>query len=170
MKRFSDSEDTKWDVAITIGDVQRIEGALGINLLEPALAEKGEPAGNETGKLPLSLILQSNLLRFYDVLQILLEPDAAAREITPADFGRRLSGECLQEAHVAFFHEWRDFFLQLRQNAKADIVEKTAELVKLVYEMAERQTKSLDVTETMKAIEKEIAAMDGNSSGTSPES
>jgi hypothetical protein len=52
----------------------------------------------------------------------------------------------------------------------ADIVKKTAELVRMVYVMAEKRTKAIDVEATMKEIETEIIAMDGALSGISLES
>lgn len=166
MQRFKDSENQDWDITITIGDVRRVQAATGVNLLEPALDENGEPAGEGTGSLPLSLLLQHDLLKFYDVLQALLEPDAEAKGINAEQFGRRLAGKSLSDAHVAFFNEWRDFFHQLRREAMAEIVGKTAELVEKVYALAERQTSKLDVEKTMKEIEAAMNATAGASSGT----
>ena len=120
-------------MTITIDDVQRVQAATGINLLEPGLSEKGTPAGGKTGELPLCLVLQSDLLRFYDVLQALLEPDAETKKISAIEFGRRLSRDCLWAAHESFYDAWHDFFLQLRRNAMAEIVKKAGDLVKKVY-------------------------------------
>jgi len=168
MRRFTDNSGQAWDIALTIGDVRRIQSATGINLLEPALGEDGKPAGN--GTLPLALVLQNDLLRFYDILQALLERDADMKNIDAEQFGKRLAGSCLIDAHVAFFDEWHDFFLQIRRKAMADIVGKTGELTRAVYDLAEKRTSRLDVTQAIKEIETQIAAMDGVSSGISPDS
>lgn len=118
---------------ITIDDVQRVQAATGINLLEPGLCERGTPAGRKRGDLPLCRVLQSDLLRFYDVLQALLEPDAETNNISAAEFGRRLSGVCLFAAHESFFDAWHDLLLQLRLAREAGMVGKTGALIQKIY-------------------------------------
>jgi len=156
MHSFTDTAGRPWQIALTIGDIQRVKGSsCAVDLLQPALARDGRPIEPDQARAVanLSIALQTDILFFYDVLQVLLEPDAEAAGVDPREFGRGLAGKALFEAHAAFLQEWRDFFVDLGRPAEAAVIQTTGQIVQAAYKLAEDATQTFD----MEVVIREIA-------------
>lgn len=109
MRTFKDAKGDAWEIALPFGTVNRVKSQF--NLLEPfkedQLAEK----------------LNSDWGMFYDLLWILLEPQAKDREVTAEQFGQRIAAECIHDARSQFFLEWADFFHKLQREQEAVALE-----------------------------------------------
>jgi hypothetical protein len=156
MSTFKDSKSDTWDVSLTIGAVLRIKKASGgkFDLLEPT-------------KDNLCTTLNSDYGEFFEVLWLLVEPqaraktptederksrteDAGAAHITAEDFGARIAGACLLDAQRKFFDEWASFFHGLQRAAEGTALEKMQALT----DEAAQQVRQRIKTETAGLVEK----------------
>lgn len=165
MRPFTDVRGDKWDLALTIGDIARVKAELSIDLLEPGLTRDGQVPGEKGDPPPLAALLRSDFLLFYDVLRVLLEPEAEARGVDPREFGRRLSGDSLHQAHEAFFAEWESFFRQLGLEHLATVIQAHGTLMAKVLALAKKQVEAVNIEAI--DIERVMAqATPGSSSGS----
>lgn len=117
-KYFKDSKGDEWEIAITVTVIKRIRdrSAETINLFEP-----GEPENK-----PVSQLLWTDTLLFYDVLYWLMLPELDKKDIDEEEFGKRMADDCLIRACDLFYEEWASFLRALRKHAEALIVEVAA--------------------------------------------
>jgi hypothetical protein len=128
MFTFKDSTDHEWTIALPFGEVLRIkeESKLKFDLLDPTAGE-------------LSKRLDDDLLLFWELLHHVIEPQAKARNISAAEFGQRMAGRCLIDAHREFFKAWADFFHQIQRPDLATALETILRLNELtVAKITER--------------------------------
>lgn len=97
MRQFKDLKGRAWDITITVGDVARVKGAIGVDL--------NKAAG---GKLIADLA--DDMAQFCGVLWALLEPQARAANVTPEEFGASMAGASIDAATDAFLEELVDYF------------------------------------------------------------
>ena len=121
MHQFRDKADRTWEIALTIGDVKRVKGALAVNLLDPMAIEDG---------LPLVSRLHLDPILLVDVLFVLLSRQAEAFGLDDAGFADALGPIHAYAAWEAFQGEWVLFSRGLRREAEARAIETNAELVK----------------------------------------
>lgn len=136
MPSFSDKSGRSWSLEMTIGAVDRVKrGTNGrINLLHPEGLIDGQQ---------LQLILISDLLEFWEVLFLLVEPQCKADGITAEQFGDLMSADCLVEAQAVFWREWSDFFRKLQRLELATALEKMLSWTMLAKEKLKTALKKL---------------------------
>lgn len=112
--KFTDAKGDEWEISLPFGTVMRVrkESAGKFDLLDPF-------TNDLQGKL------HNDPVEFWELLQILTEPQAIARGITAEEFGLRLASNCLLDATRAFFAEWIDFF---RASQRPDVGEALAKI------------------------------------------
>ncbi len=128
MQTFKDREGQEWEVDLPYGEVVRIKEE------SQGKFDLAEPQKDELGKR-----LDEDLSLFWELLWYIVKPQAAivmpsagelrrrgnaqaipsVSGITAAEFGRRMSGDCLIAADEAFRREWQDFFHQLQRPDQA---------------------------------------------------
>ncbi len=167
MKVFRDLDGGEWRISLSIGDVGRVKGVLGVDLLEPMLTVDGQPPGPNGSPPPLCALLQTDFLQVLGRLRVVLEPEIEKRCISVEEFGRLLGGDQLHEAQRAFMAEWSDFSRGLGLTHHAKAIEAHAELLtKLLTAMGRKaetvNVEAIDVERLMKK------AMSGTGSTRSP--
>lgn len=117
MALFSDKNGKKWSIDLTIGAVDRVKrGTDGrVNLLHPESLVEGDQ---------LQVRLMLDLLEFWEVLYLLVEPQCQREGVTAEQFGELMSADCLVSAQSVFCREWRDFFRKLQRLELATTLEK----------------------------------------------
>lgn len=111
---FKDNRGEEWIVALPYGTVVRVrkESQGRFDLLEPFATD-------------LQDRLRMDTVEFWELLQLLTEPQANARGISAAEFGERMASACVFDAQRAFFAEWVDFF---RGSQRPDVAEGLAQI------------------------------------------
>ena len=121
-KAFKDKNQQSWTIDLTVGLVLRITDTTKFNLLDSASASvPGDPNSN------IAATLASDLREFWELLWYVIEDEASERGVNAEDFGKLMPPGALIDARVAFFAEWRDFFLQLQKPELELIVAKAEE-------------------------------------------
>lgn len=152
MKTFRDEEGREWLVKVHVAAVGRVRDRLGVDLY--GLVDDGMKGLGALMGDPVKLV---------NVLYVLCQREAEARNISDEDFGAALAGDALEKATEAFLEALVDFFPSPRVRAGLTaIVEKGRTLQTLMMDHAEAQIASLDLESELR---KYIA-----SSGTSPDS
>lgn len=148
MKQFNDKNGRAWQIDLTIGTVMRVRSVRPeFDLLDPALQADGQP---------LQLSLSMNLRTFWEMLWLILEPQARLRDISAEQFGEAMAADCLIEAQIAFFAEWRDFFHSLRRPDAAMAVETQAKTMTAAMKLVATRIATLDQADLMKRIESQL--------------
>lgn len=129
MSQFVDSSGQSWTIDLSFGDVLDIRQntVAAIDLLSPSLPQS-------PGSTPLHMLLATDLLKFYDLLQLIVAPQMSERGIDAKQFGKLMAADCLVEARQAFFDWWRDFFHKLGRPEVAAAIEKTMEYLAYTIE------------------------------------
>lgn len=115
MRTFKDKTGRPWQVDLTIGAVTRVKQA-----------SNGRFDLFDAGKNNLAESLWTGLEQFWELLWLLVEPQAAAHSppVTAAEFGEAMAASCLVSARQEFFAEWQDFFQTLQRPDQALPLEK----------------------------------------------
>ncbi len=129
MHQFTDTVSRVWQVAITVGSVQRVRGALKVNLLNPIAAKPRKVRGEDRKGVPLVTRLQLDPCLLVNVLFVLVQRQAEERGVTDEQFGEALGGEAAWAAYEAFMAEWQSFFRGLRREAEAKAIAANLALV-----------------------------------------
>lgn len=112
MQEFKDKTGGVWQIDLTVGAAMRVhsqsEGTL--DLFDPNKDDLGQR-------------LIDSLPRFWEVLWLLVEPQARTRNVNAEQFGELMAADCLIDAQRKFLGEWRDFFSSLQSPHKARVVE-----------------------------------------------
>jgi hypothetical protein len=115
MRTFEDKTGHKWRIDLTIGAVTRVKQA-----------SEGRFDLFDAGKNNLAETLWTDVETFWELLWLLIEPEAQALDppVGAAQFGERMAAACLINARQAFFAEWTDFFQTLQRPDQALPLEK----------------------------------------------
>jgi hypothetical protein len=115
MRTFDDKTGHKWRIDLTIGAVTRVKQA-----------SEGRFDLFDAGKNSLAEKLWTDLEMFWELLWLLVEPEAQALDppVGAAQFGDAMAAACLISARQAFFAEWTDFFQTLQRPDQALPLEK----------------------------------------------
>lgn len=143
MRTFHDQNGLPWTIDLVFGEVLRVKAAAEgkFNLLEPTdLADK----------------LVSDYAEFWELLWLLVAPEAAERKITAEQFGKLMAANCLAEARRLFFEEWADFFLQLHQPDKAAVVERIATYLAKAIALTTQKLQSPEMEQVDQAVERKM--------------
>ena len=156
MKKFKDSKNKEWEIALTIGSARRTLDLTGINLLEP---ESGDP--------PVLTRLGTDEILLCNVIYSLCKSQADESDISDEAFGLRLGGEAILAAQEAFYAELIDFFRSRGRADRAVAVEKQMKLillaVKKVSTVIERLDIEAEVSRAGNELERELGKLSGNS-------
>ncbi len=146
MKYFKDAKGNQWELSITVGAIKRVKAMLDVNLLD---LEKGEPT--------LAERLATDIILICDVIYALCFPQAQGRNITDEDFGELLSGDAVLDAHTAFTDEFVNFFLSTGRTDKANVISKTAEVVRQAVTLVSQKIETLDTAPVMNKLSGELS-------------
>jgi hypothetical protein len=137
MHTFSDTQGRPWTITLNVDAIRRVRSVLNINLLEAI-----------EGKLLERLITDPVLL--CDILFVVIQPEAIAKEISDEDFGRSLGGDVLDVATTALLEELVDFFPSAKRTVFRKALAKLKQLETLAIETATRRLESSELEERMK--------------------
>lgn len=157
---FLDKTGRKWVVELTIGAIDRVKSETNgrINLLHP----EGMVDNKQT-----QVLLMSDLLEFWQVLYLLVEPQCLAAGITAEQFGDLMAADCLHQSQEVFWKEWSDFFLKLQRPELAMALEKiqtwtTMATARITKAMQRLSSQDLD-SQVMTKLDVALNAAFGNS-------
>lgn len=107
MRTFKTKDGVEWKLELTVGRAMSIRQAdPRFNLFDGTSDVDGRK---------LYAVLIEDLPTFWEVLYLLVKPEADTRSVTAEAFGEAMSAECLLLAQAAFLDEWRDFFRGLQK-------------------------------------------------------
>ncbi len=129
MRTFKDTAGRTWTLQINVDAIKRVRGLLNVDLLEIA-----------DGKLIERLAGDPVLL--CDVVFAILKPDADAQQVSDADFGRAMGGDCLEQATTAFLKELADFFPSSKRQVLHLALAKLREVDAKIVALAEKKLSS----------------------------
>jgi hypothetical protein len=134
MHTFTDNAGRVWTIAISVAAIKRVRGLLNVDLYK--LVDDGFKSLGE---------LLGDPVRLVDVLYVLCQDEANARNVSDEDFGRALGGDALHQAMDAFVEELIDFFPdpKVRQSLRTIIAEAT-KVRKRMLDRAEQVLASFD--------------------------
>ena len=157
MHTFSDTQGRPWTITLNVDAIRRVRSVLNINLLEAI-----------EGKLLERLITDPVLL--CDILFVVIQPEAIAKEISDEDFGRSLGGDVLDVATTALLEELVDFFPSAKRTVFRKALTKLKQLETLAIETATQRLESNELEQQMQAAISgtQVVSTSGNSSGSSP--
>ena len=138
MHTFADTQGRTWTVTINVDVIRRVRSLLNINLLEAV-----------EGRLLERLITDPVLL--CDILFVVIQPEAIAKDISDEDFGRSLGGDVLDLATTALLEELVDFFPSAKRTVFRKALIKLKQLETLAIETATQRLESSELEERMKA-------------------
>ena len=138
MHTFADTQGRTWTLTINVDVIRRVRSLLNINLLEAV-----------EGRLLERLITDPVLL--CDILFVVIQPEAVAKDISDEDFGRSLGGDVLDVATTALLEELVDFFPSAKRTVFRKALIKLKQLETLAIETATQRLESSELEERMKA-------------------
>lgn len=112
MQSFKDNTGAQWELDLYCAEVDRVKKASGgkFDLIDPHAIIDGRK---------LCTTLMVDIIEFWELLAYLVGPQLDAAKVTAAEFGKRMRGECMVAAQMAFFREWQDFFRSLQREETA---------------------------------------------------
>ncbi len=153
MKTFSDNVGRTWTISVNVEAIRRVRDLASVNLLEVI-----------EGKLIEQLI--SDPLLLCDVVYCLCKPEADAKSISDADFGRAMAGDAIDTATTALLEELVSFFPLGRRKVLAKALSKLRALEQTVLARAETK---LDSPELEAELLRQLETL-SSSSGLAPAS
>lgn len=105
---------------------------------------------------PLQVVLSTDLVQFWNLLWLIVEPQAASQDVTATQFGELMAADCLIEAQTAFFLEWRDFFQSLRRPDAAMAVETQAKTMAAAVKLVTSRMQTIDQAKLISTIESRL--------------
>ena len=138
MHTFADTQGRTWTVTINVDVIRRVRSLLNINLLEAV-----------EGRLLERLITDPVLL--CDILFVVIQPEAVAKDISDEDFGRSLGGDVLDLATTALLEELVDFFPSAKRTVFRKALTKLKQLETLAIETATQRLESSELEQRMRA-------------------
>jgi hypothetical protein len=126
VKEFKDAKGETWQIVLHFGNIARTMRASDKRF---NLTQVGELADQ----------LAQDPLEFYDLLWILLKPQADAKNIDEEQFGERMAAYPIHEARLAFFAEWEDFFRQAQRPDQMESLGFTVGTLKKSMELMQAQ-------------------------------
>lgn len=150
MQKFKDAENREWQIAITIGSVDAVFEAIGVDLLQPDV-----PQGTSNDPLLTQLGTDERLLGQV-ICELLMEQiDAANMDVK--DIKAAFDGKTMLAATAAFHKEWAHFFRERGRTDRVTMIEKQAVLMGRGVERARELIEEVDVDEIVRS------TMPGNS-------
>jgi len=158
MTSFTDTEGRSWTVQVTVDSIRRVRDLTGVNLAVEATG------GDLFERLAADPVL------LCDILYGLVKPEADARGVSDADFGRALAGDVLEGATAALLEGLVGFFPSGRRRLLAKAVEKMRVLETRALEAAEARLESPELAQEMetalRTLGGSVTASPGSSAST----
>lgn len=123
MKTFFDSQKMAWMIDLNFDTMTRVKAA-GWNLLELDAKHKAE-SGQET---TIQESLETDFFAVFEVLWLIVEPEAKKLGISAENFGQRMAADCLATAQGTLLEELADFFQKLQRFDVAKSLEKSRQI------------------------------------------
>ena len=140
MHSFTDAEGRSWSIAMTFDSLTRVRSVCQVDLTR---LSEGDP--------PLLARLDEDLMLLGELIWILIEPEAARKNISGDDLARAMTAEALAAAREAFWGELLDFFQHLARTDHVLAIEKQRKLTAAAIVEAGRRIGRLDVDATVTA-------------------
>jgi hypothetical protein len=148
MHFFTDSSNGRWEITLPIGTVFRVRAA------SEGRFDLFDPEREADGVKLLAIVTEDrHLLTFWELLFLVIEPQAEQRGINGDQFGLLMAAEHLLDARKAFLEEWRDFFQKLQRADMAAALEKTA-----LYQAKARELVAAKVKDLADGLDPKIEA------------
>jgi hypothetical protein len=160
VKEFKDRDGNRWKIDLTFGTVLRVksESEGRFNLLEP-----------EHDKLR-ERIAAHDFEALYELLWLIVRPQAEAKDIDAAKFGELMAADCLFDARQVLWGEWTDFFRQLQRPDQATVLEKLEKYNAKAMELVKAKLSEKALTDLDARVETEMATALNKSFGKLQES
>ena len=159
MKTFADNAARTWTVQVNVDAIKRVRDLAGVNLLEVI-----------EGKLLDRLVSDPVLL--CDVIYAVCKPEADAKNVVDADFGRAMAGDAIDAATTALLEELVDFFPQARRKVLGKALGKLKALETAALNAVETRLDSPELERRLAAELQKLTELPvpGTSSGAAPAS
>lgn len=158
MRSFNDSRGRSWQVDVNIGSVGRVKRMTGVDLMQQL-----DPASTEADpRPPLMARLLDDLPLLGDVLYALVQPQAAALNVSEEQFLELLHGPAIQDAHSKLFAELVDFFQSLNRPELVTVLQ-------VQIQTLERLMKQIRQATTPEMVTQAVDQILSPTSGPSPE-
>ncbi len=162
MKTFTDSKNRSIELAVTVGSINRVKSALGINLshYQQKTPDGGQPLVAALSGLDVCLLV--------DVLYWVSKPSLDLLGLDQEAFAESLEGDALARAQDAFMGEWSDFFRGLHRTDAVTVIEKGRNLIRKTITAANAKAESMLSDEQQTAlVEKAFSSSATGSLGSS---
>jgi hypothetical protein len=150
LEKFLDKDNRVWRIDLCIGNVFHVrDGSQGkFNLLDPT---------HDVGGQPLQIVLATDLGEFWEMLWLLMEPQAKRDAVTAEQFGLAMAADCLVDAQAKFFDEWRVFFLSLHRPDAALSVESQAKMLATAVKLVTAKIQQINQPQLQQQMEAKVA-------------
>lgn len=161
MQVFSDSTGRRWEIALPIGTVIRVKSTSGgrFNLFEPESQVDGKP---------LREAVFTDLATTWELVWLIVEPQASAANVTAEQFGQAMAAECMIAAAQALQREWADFFRRLQRPDTATALELMGRASGKALAAVQAKLATIAPEAVEAAMDKAIAKVLNESPGLSP--
>jgi hypothetical protein len=156
MHTFTDTQGRVWTIAVTVDTIKRVRALTGTDLLAVA-------GGDLLERLSTDPVLLA------DVLYAVVKPEADARQVSDADFGRALAGDVIGAATTALLEDIVDFFPGQKRRLLATALQKLHAVQDAAMAAAQERVEALDTAALVSAATAEPPPL-GACSGASPAS
>ena len=137
MHKFKDCEGREWSLQVNVAAARELRDRLDIDLLD---------GGQSLQKLADDPYTAAN------VLYVLCERQAKAREISDEQFGEALAGDSFEDATTALLEEVIDFFPRRQREAMKKILATLATVKGKAVELTERKLDGPELETAMTTI------------------
>lgn len=126
---FKDSTNHIWQVCLTVPNMSRIKRA------SEGRFDLFDAMSNFEGRTLVEVIDDdSRLDAFWEMLWLVIEPQAAKQSITPELFAERMAAtERILDARKVFRKEWRDFFQSIQREDLILVLDKQEKVMELAH-------------------------------------
>lgn len=129
MRSFVDSKNRTIELSITVGSINRVKGAIGVDLskFNDKTAE-GVPLVAALSGLDVCLLV--------NVLYWVCKPALDALQLDADAFAESMAGDAIGRAQDALLGEWSDFFRGLNRPETVTVIEKGRALIRKTFAAA----------------------------------
>ena len=158
MQSLKDTSGREWKIDLTIGAMNRVRDAMGIDLLAPH-EQPGEKADERAKNIKfkgrqalLVSVLNSDASVLFDVIYHIIKPQMEKANVSVEEFVESMGGDSAYNAYKAFHDEWSDFFQKFHRPDAAKMVEKHVQMIE-----AEAKRDEQMVEKVGQAVERKMA-------------
>jgi hypothetical protein len=145
MPSFTDNQNRKWHVTLSVATVKALRDRINLDLLSTDETQK--PAFERLAGDPVLMV---------DALWVLVEPQAQTQGVTDVEFGSSLGGDSIEDATNAFLEALAEFFPRQRRAVMLKALGKLRELEKASLTLT---AATIDATNVTKAMNEALEAI-----------